>query len=217
MLASATGGLRRVRQGWERWWEPQVCARMIGLMRDRRVPRSAVLAPGGNYGADGPLLMYARLAVERRGGQARALIWQLSGDRGLGQQRERVASQVAAAVDEMAVATGAAPVVIGKSLGSLAAVVAADRGLAAVWFTPLLTDEPTVAALRRARAPCLLAGGTADQFWDGRVARSVTADVVEIDGADHAMFVPGALGASAAVLGQVITAVEDFLDRVVWP
>jgi hypothetical protein len=81
----------------------------------------------------------------------------------------------------------------------------------------LLTDEPTVAALRRATAPCALAGGTADRFWDGRVARSVTADVVEIDGADHGMFVPGALGASAAVLGRVITAVEDFLDRVVWP
>jgi predicted alpha/beta-hydrolase family hydrolase len=155
--------------------------------------------------------------VERRGGQARALIWHLSGDLGFGQQRERVASQVAAAVDEMAMATGAAPVVIGKSLGSLAAAVAADRGLAAVWFTPLLTDEPTVAALRRTRAPCLLVGGTADQFWDGRVARSVTADVVEIDGADHGMFVPGTLGASAAVLGHVITAVEDFLDRVVWP
>jgi hypothetical protein len=146
--------------------------------------------------------MYARLAVERRGGQARALIWHLPGGRDFGQQRERVASQVAAAVDEMTVATGVAPVVIGKSLGSLAAAVAAGRGLATVWFTPLLTDEPTVAALRRARAPCLLVGGTADRFWDGRVARSVTPDVVEIDGADHGMFVPGALGACCAGPGH---------------
>jgi hypothetical protein len=30
-----------------------------------------------------------------------------------------------------------------ESLGSLAAPVVADRGPAAVWFTPLLTDEPT--------------------------------------------------------------------------
>jgi hypothetical protein len=29
--------------------------------------RAAVLVPGGGYTADGPLLMYARLAVERRG------------------------------------------------------------------------------------------------------------------------------------------------------
>src|SRR5579859_2591113 len=100
-----------------------------------KLPRSAVLAPGGNYGADGPLLMYAGLAVERRGGQARAISWQLGGGLGVTQQRERVGAQVAAAVDEMTVTTGTAPVLIGKSLGSLAAAVAADRGLAAVWFT----------------------------------------------------------------------------------
>ena len=103
---------------------------------------------------------------------------------------------------------------IGKSLGSLAAPLVADRGLAAVWFTPLLTDELTVAALRRATGPCLLVGGTADQFWDGKTARTLTPDVVEIQDADHRMFVPGPLAASAAVLGQVITAVEDFLDHL---
>jgi len=41
--------------------------------------------------------------------------------------------------------------------------------------------------------------------------------VLEIDGADHGMFVPGPLAASAAVLGQVTTTVENFLDRQVWP
>jgi hypothetical protein len=186
-------------------------------MPQARAGRSAIVAPGGNYGADGPLLMYAGLAVQRRGGRTRPVVWELSEGSGLSQQRARVVSQVAAAVDEMTAAMGAAPVVIGKSLGSLAAPVVADRGLAAVWFTPLLTDGPTVAALRRAGGRCLLVGGTADQFWDGQAARSVTADVVEIDGADHGMFVPGRLDASAAVLGQVITAVEDFLDHVVWP
>jgi hypothetical protein len=63
----------------------------------------------------------------------------------------------------------------------------------------------------------MLAGGTADPFWDRPAARSVTADVVEIDGADHAMFVPGRLAASVAALGEVLTAVEDFLDHAVWP
>jgi pimeloyl-ACP methyl ester carboxylesterase len=178
--------------------------------------RSAILAPGGNYGADGPLLMYARLAVQRRGGHAHPIVWEPSEGPDFSRQRWRVASQVEAAVEEVSAATGAAPVVIGKSLGSLAAPVAADRGLAAVWFTPLLTDEPTMAALRRATGPCLLVGGTADRFWDGQAARSLPADVVEIDGADHGMLVPGRLAASAAVLGQVITAVEDFLDRL-WP
>jgi predicted alpha/beta-hydrolase family hydrolase len=186
-------------------------------MQQLRTGRSAVVAPGGGYSADGPLLMYARLAVQRRGGHAHPVTWEFSEGPDFRQQRRRVASQVESAVDEVTAATGAPPVVIGKSLGSLAATVAADRGLAAVWFTPLLTDEPTVAALRRATGPCLLVGGTADQFWDGRAARSLPAEVVEIDGADHAMLMPGRLAASAAVLGQVITAVEDFLDHIVWP
>jgi hypothetical protein len=180
-----------------------------------RTGRSAILAPGANYGADGPLLMYAGLAVQRRGGRTHPIAWELSGASDFGELRGRVASQVQSAIDEMMAAAGAAPVVIGKSLGSLAAPLVTERGLAAVWFTPLLTDEPTVAALRRATGPCLLVGGTADQFWDGPTARSLTPDVVEIDGADHRMFVPGPLAASAAALGQVITAVEDFLDRLV--
>ena len=125
-------------------------------------------------------------------------------------------AQVESAVDELTAGTGAAPVVVGKSLGSLAAPLVADRGLAAVWFTPLLTNEPTVAALRRAIGPSLLVGGTADPYWDGQTARSLTADVVEIDGADHAMVVPGSLW-NQPPLGQVITAVEDFLDHVIWP
>lgn len=86
-----------------------------------------------------------------------------------------------------------------------------------MWLTPLLTDEPTVAALRRAAAPCLLIGWTADKVWDGRLARSLRAHVLEIGGADHGLFVPGRLSESAAVLGQVATAVENFLDHSAWP
>jgi hypothetical protein len=178
--------------------------------------RSAVVAPGGNNNADVPLLMYAALAARRRGASVRVITWKLAEGQGIGEQREMVASMVAEAVDELASGTGAAPLVIGKSLGSLAAPVVADRGLPAVWFTPLLTDEATVTALRRATGPSLLAGGTADPYWDGPVARSVTEDVVEIKDADHAMFVPGPLAACTTVLGEVLTAVERFLDKAVW-
>jgi pimeloyl-ACP methyl ester carboxylesterase len=74
-----------------------------------------------------------------------------------------------------------------------------------------------VAALGRMTAPFLVVGGTNDPFWDGRVARSLPGDVVEIEGADHAMFMPGPLAASVSVLGQVLKAVEEFLDHAVWP
>jgi hypothetical protein len=170
--------------------------------------RAAVVAPGGGYGADGPLLMFA---ARRRGATVRRLTWDFPPGGGL---HAMVSAAVAAALAEEGY--GAA-VVFGKSLGSLAAPVVAERGLAAVWFTPLLTDPDVVAGLRQAGGPFLLAGGTADEYWDGRLARSLTPHVVEADGADHGMFVPGGLAASAAVLGDVMTAVERFLDGVAWP
>src|SRR5215472_14762932 len=123
--------------------------------------RAAVLAPGQGYSADGPLLMYAGLAAGRRGGHVHRISWTPPVSGSLDGRRAWVAEQVAAGVDAAAEAGGAtSPVVIGKSLGSLAAPVAADRSLAAVWFTPLLTDEPTAEALRRATAPFMLVGGT---------------------------------------------------------
>ena len=190
----------------------------VSLVTGMAGGRAAVVVPGLFYSADGPLLMYAGLAVERRGGSVRRISWTVPRFGGGDDERAWVAARASEAVDAVAAATGvAAPVVIGKSLGSLAAPVAADRGLPAVWLTPVLTDEPTVAALARAVAPCLLIGGTADKVWDGRLARSLTPHVLEIDGADHGMFVPGPLAASAAVLGQVTTTVENFLDRQVWP
>ena len=160
--------------------------------------------------------MFARRAVESRDGGTQVVQWDFSDSPEFAQLRLQVISRVGAAIDALTTAAGA-PLVIGKSLGSLSAPVIADRGLPAVWFTPLLTNEETVAALRRATAPALLIGGTADKFWDGKLARSLSPHVVEIPDADHGMFVPGPLAASADVLGQVITAVEQFLDEVVWP
>jgi hypothetical protein len=82
--------------------------------------------------------------VERRGGSVRRIsrtVLQFGrGD----DERASVAARVSEAVDAVAAATGvAAPVVIGKSL---AAPVTPGRGLPAVWLTPILTDEPTIAA-----------------------------------------------------------------------
>jgi hypothetical protein len=89
--------------------------------------------------------------------------------------------------------------------------------LPAVWLTPLLDNPALTVALRAATAPFLLVGGTGDRTWNGDRARELTPHVLEIEGADHGLYVPGRLAASAAVLGRMATAVEDFLDEVVWP
>jgi hypothetical protein len=71
--------------------------------------------------------------------------------------------------------------------------------------------------LRRAAAPCLLIGGTADKVRDGRLARSLAPHVLKIDRTDHGMLVPGHLSDSATILGQVTTTVENFPDHQLWP
>lgn len=93
--------------------------------------------------------------------------------------------------------------VVGKSLSTHAAGVAADRGWPAVWLTPLLNDDGIVAMLRRRTAPALLVGGTADHSWNGVLARELAADVLELDGADHGL-------ARVGDLPQIVAAVAGF-------
>ncbi len=179
------------------------------------------------YSVERPLLNYARLAVTRRGGVAHDLNWAVPALPSGEDQRRWVRDQVTGALDQVAGTSGHAnpmtghavqlPLVIGKSMASLAAPVVEGRGLAAIWLTPLLGDEPTVTSLRAATGPALLIGGTADSQWDGDIARSISPHVLEVDNADHSMLVPGPLAASAAVLGQVSTAIEGFIDHVIWP
>ena len=110
------------------------------------------------------------------------------------------------------------PVLVGKSLGTYAAELAAAKALPAIWHTPLLNDPRCVEALRNATAPFLLVGGTADRWWDGSLARGLTPYVLEVPDANHGMVLLGSpLSRSAAVLGEVATAVEELLDRCVWP
>ncbi|MEV0424981.1 hypothetical protein [Micromonospora sp. NPDC050495] len=86
-----------------------------------------------------------------------------------------------------------------------------------MWLTPLLTLPRVADAPGRATAPFLLVGGTADEVWDGDLARRLSPHVLEVAGADHGMYVPGPLTESIAVLGRVVVAVEEFLDGIGWP
>lgn len=175
--------------------------------------RIAVLAPGGGYPVQAPLLAYARLAAERRGADVRPIDWRFPEDfdDSLKQRFDLVLSQVAEALaDEEAL-------IIGKSLGTLASSLAAVRRLPAIWLTPLLTLPEVVEAIQAAERPPLLIGGTADGAWDGAVARRISPYVLEIPDADHALYVPGPVSATAAAAGRVADAVDAFIDTHVWP
>lgn len=82
---------------------------------------------------------------------------------------------------------GTAHLLTGKSIGSLATQVAADRGLAGIWLTPLLREAACAEGLRARTAPALLVGGTEDFAWDHDLAYELGDDVLELDGADHGL------------------------------
>jgi hypothetical protein len=166
------------------------------------------------FGPAAGLLMYAAAVAERRGATAHRHSWSERPQQVFESEIEAwVRDEIGALLD----AVGGSPLLIGKSLGTNAATLAAERRLPAVWLTPLLTVPWVSAALGRATAPLLLVGGTADPVWDGALARRVSPHVLEVEGADHGMYVPGPLTDSIAVLGRVVTAIDEFLDDIGWP
>jgi hypothetical protein len=174
----------------------------------------AVVIPGGAFGPAAGLLMYVGELAERRGARVRRHSWSHDPPTEFG---PRLEGWVRDEVWPLLETAGDRPLLIGKSLGTLTAALAAEYSLPAVWLTPLLTAPWAAAAFDAASAPFLLVGGTADRLWDGRLARRLTPYLLEVDGADHGMYVPGPLTDSIAVLARVIAAVEEFLDAIRWP
>ena len=174
----------------------------------------AVVVPGAMFGPAAGLLMYAAAVAERRGATVHRHSWTGQPTKPFEPDIEAwVCDEIRPLVDTV----GGRPLLIGKSLGTNAATLAADRNLPAVWLTPILTVPWVAAGLRRATAPFLVVGGTADTMWDGGMARRLSPYVLEVQDADHGMYVPGRLTNSIAVLGRVVTAIGEFFDAIGWP
>ncbi|MFR9778681.1 alpha/beta hydrolase [Micromonospora sp. MS34] len=174
--------------------------------------RTALVIPGSGGCWHVPHQFFAVEAARVRGAHPHQLTWRGEVPAEPAARGPWAVGQIAAALRELA-----EPLIIANSLGTLAAGLAADRGLPAVWITPLLHRPEVVDGLRRAAAPRLLIGGTADPSWRPDLARQLSPYVCELADADHGLRVPGPLALSAAALGEIATAVEDFLDRVLWP
>lgn len=177
-----------------------------------RVNRTALLIPGREQ-VHQSLLTFAEEALERREVKVHRLWWSPPKDLSLPDLVPWVRDQVETALDDLALDD---PVLVGKSLGSLAAPVAADRELAAIWLTPVLHEEPFISLYRKATRPRLFIGGTADQMWNGALAAELSPDVLEVPDADHGLFVPGPLARSGESHGLAGTAIEAFLDGSVF-
>jgi hypothetical protein len=173
--------------------------------------RCAVVLPGVRYFSQAPLLWFAREAAQAAGWSVLELSERAPGDEEPFEwMRDRAARALEAAASAETVA------VIGKSLGSAAAPLVAERGLAAVWLTPLLVRPEVVAALASSSAPALLVGSSADPTWsDGEQPGGELVSVLEFDGLDHSLQVEGDPLASLDVLRQVTERIRAFLESVV--
>jgi pimeloyl-ACP methyl ester carboxylesterase len=166
---------------------------------------TAIFMPGSRGAGAQALLAYTRLGLQELGWSS-LLVWDEYQDDG------RHVEWVRERLDAALTATpGPDVVLIAKSLSSFAAGVTAARGIRAVWYTPLLTEDLVVVDLRRATAPFLLVGGTADPMWDASVARAVPGEFVEVEGADHSLHQPHDLLGSVAVLQDVVARAAAFI------
>ncbi len=175
-----------------------------------------LLIPGYDYSPERPLLHFAGEVFAKHGWTTRQIRWPSllppRGDdlpRWFREQRAYVhdhLGRVLAAEPDQRIALA------GKSMGCFAAGLAADRGLPAVWLTPVLRDSGLPADLQRASAPFLLLGSAADPSWDPAVARGLHRPFFETDRADHGLELPGDPVGSIDVLRQATAAIDSFVS-----
>jgi pimeloyl-ACP methyl ester carboxylesterase len=185
----------------------------LGVCSGRWYPadpeRVAVVLPGAQYLPFGPLLWFSREVAASRGWSVLE-VWDEYLERSVDPWawvEERAAAALARAGD-------ARILLVTKSITSRAVRVAAERGLPGVWLTPLLHSGDIAAAFERLDAPALVVGGTADESWVGEVARQAGHEVLELDGADHSLQIPGEPLASVDALRTIVARVDFFVGRL---
>jgi hypothetical protein len=171
-----------------------------------------VVLPGGRGAGAQPVLAYGRAAVQQRGWSALVVWDEYRGSLEDGGERRRwVADRALAALRHVR----SRPVLLmAKSLSSFAAGLAAEHELPAIWYTPLLSEPDVVEDLSRASAPSALVGGTADEEWVSAVAATLPATILQLDGADHGLELPGDALGSVGLLKQTVGFTGAFVDQL---
>jgi hypothetical protein len=177
------------------------------LQHEGDASRCAVILPGIRYFSQAPLLWFARGAAQAGG-------WSVvEVDERAPRDQEPFAWMRGQTERALEAAAGAERVVvIGKSLGSVAATLVSGP---AIWLTPLLNQPEVAEAIGSATAPTLLVGSTADPTWaGGAVPENASIEVLELEGLDHSLQLTGDPIASVDVLRDVTARVGAFLERL---
>lgn len=166
-----------------------------------------IVLPGSKYTPDGPMLFFAAQVALMRGWEVRQVWWEVPQ---FGSDAEEVAwvgSQLDAAVDGFV----GRVLVVAKSLGTLAAPVAAARGYDAAWLTPLLTEPELAKPLLSYPAAQFVVIGSNDTFLSHDVLDALPGEHLVVAG-DHILRVPGDAAAMVASHDSFVRSFEAWLS-----
>lgn len=189
--------------------EAPLVRRWRGTPPDADPSRRVLVLPGARYPVEMPGLWAPMRALALAGWEVHHATWDLGGA-----SDDTSLTTAWRACDEL----DGIRLVLGKSVGSLAAGWAFDHDVPGIWLTPLLNSLACVVGLQQARAPFLLMAGARDQTWDEDVAAALAADgpreVVSLGDCDHGLLAGSV--SSELVIAQVIAdATADFATRLV--
>ncbi|PYY36895.1 hypothetical protein DEJ16_01740 [Curtobacterium sp. MCJR17_055] len=86
-----------------------------------------------------------------------------------------------------------------------------------MWLTPVLTDDTVRDALATVNDGHVAVGGSADPMWRPDRVTHTRARLVTVDGADHALEVPGDWRRSQRLQVEVLSVVEEQVAALVRP
>jgi pimeloyl-ACP methyl ester carboxylesterase len=168
--------------------------------------RVVVVLPGALYLPFAPLLWFAREVALARGWSVLE-VWDEYRDRSEDPWRW-VFERAEAALRHV----GDAPTaLVTKSISSRAVTIAVEQGLPGIWLTPLLRNDDIAVGFEQLSAPALVVGGTADESWDGELARRAGHEVLELEGANHSLQLEGDPLASIDALRRVVERMDAFV------
>ncbi|WP_180934199.1 hypothetical protein [Nocardioides ungokensis] len=180
--------------------------RYVDLAADGTSVGRCVILPGSRYTPDGPMLFFAAQVALMRGWDVRQVWWevpQLSSD---ADEVAWVGSQLEAAVDGFA----GRVIVVAKSLGTMAAPVAAARGYDAACLTPLLTEPDLAEPLLSYPAEQFVVIGADDPYFSQRVLDALPGEHLVVPG-DHVLRVPGDAAAMVASHDRFVRSFDVWL------
>lgn len=168
-----------------------------------------IVLPGGKYTPDGPMLFFAAQVALMRGWDVRQVWWEVPQFSSDAEEVAWVGAQLDAALDGYA----GRVLVVAKSLGTLAAPVAAARGYDAAWLTPLLTESVVAEPLLSYPAAQFVVIGSSDPFFRQDVLDALPGECLVVAG-DHILRVPGDAAAMVASHDRFVRSFDAWLTTV---